>query len=517
MLSASVRHATFECLAGSDRLRIAASRNAFTVISEASGCTLSTRHAALNVQVCAAVRRFCAAGAILAATKDWCDWRAGQQLRGDFEVGIREPRENSSLKPLAKTATRCAALLMLTPAAAFAQLALTAAADAQYEYNSNVFDLQRGFPTPLGNNSYSDSLFAYGGKLDATYLVSQQQFHLLLAGSEFHYDRFTLLNHSEYTLDGSWNLNFGSLVDGLVEVDRDRTMVSLYNLVNAQLAVQTEQREAAKFGVKVTPDWRAEVGGYTRHVDLPLVGAPNLALSETSGEAAVKYTGTADLTAGLEGGYLQGDYTGNTSVVDGVLQNVAPSYHQYNVAVTATDVVSGLSTFVGQIGYTKRSAESEGIGAAINSASGVTGLFDYRRALTGKTTVDASLSRVISAYITGAGSELDTIASLNAIWQATVKTGVTLGYNYTYRQLPDQGTVVGTNRTDRLNFIALTLDYEPTSWLSLKPYANYQVRSSTNFVGGDFNASVFGVKFQAQLERGAAAPPQPFQVPEFQF
>jgi hypothetical protein len=433
-------------------------------------------------------------------------------------VSIRETRANSPLNLLIRTATRCAALLMLIPGAAFAQLAVTAAADAQYEYNSNVFDLQRGFPTPLGNDSYSDSLFVYGGKLDSTYLVSQQQFHLLLAGTEYHYDRFTLLNHAEYTLDGSWNLNFGGLVDGLIEVDRNRTMVSLFNLVNnEQLALQTEQRETAKFGVTVTPDWRAEIGGYTRHVDLPLQGAPNLALSETSGEVGFKYTGTAGLTAGLEGGYLKGDYTGTTAAVSTAQEDISPSYHQYNVDLTATDVVSGLSTFIGEIGYSQRSAQSEGLASGINSASGVTGLLDYRRALTGKTTVDASLSRVISAYITGAGSEIDTIAALNAVWQATVKTGVTLGYNFTYRDLPDQGIPLGTKLTERQNFVTLTVDYEPTSWLSLKPYANYQVRSSTNLPGGDFNATVFGLKFQVQLERGNPPPPQPFQVPQFQF
>jgi hypothetical protein len=433
-------------------------------------------------------------------------------------VSIRETRANLSLQPLIKTATRCAGLLLLTPAAAFAQLALTAAADAQYEYNSNVFDLQRGFATPLGNTSYSDSLFAYGGKLDATYLVSQQQFHLLVAGTEYHYDRFTLLNHGEYTVDGSWNLRFGNLLDGLIEVDRNQTMVSLFNLVNnEQLALQTEQRETAKFGVAVTPDWRAEVGAYTRHVDLPLQGAPNLSLTESSGQAGIKYVGTAGLTGGLEAGYLRGDYTGITAAVSTAQEDISPTYHQYNVDLTATDVVSGLSTFVGEIGYSRRSAQADGAATGSNSVSGVTGLLDYRRALTGKTTLDASLSRVINAYITGAGSEIDTIAAVNAVWQATVKTGVILGYNFTYRDLPDLGTPPGTNLTERQNAVTLTVDYEPTPWLSLKPYANYQVRSSTNLPGGDFNATMFGVKLQVQLERGAPPPPQPFQVPEFQF
>ena len=68
-------------------------------------------------------------------------------------------------------------------------------------------------------------------------------------------------------------------------------MVSLYNLIQAQLALQTEQRETAKIGLAITPDWRAEAGGYTRDVQEPLLGAPNLSLRESSGQGAFKYTG----------------------------------------------------------------------------------------------------------------------------------------------------------------------------------------------------------------------------------
>src|ERR1700722_2833537 len=178
---------------------------------------------------------------------------------------------------------------LAAPGSAFAQLALTTAANTQYEYNTNVFDQQRGFPLQgLTTSGLSDSLIAYGGKLDATYLWSQQQFRAVILGTEYHYDRFTELNHSEYTLDGAWNWKLGRALDGLLEVTRVRSMVSLYNLIQAQLALQSEQRETGKIGLQVTPDWRTEASGYTRKVQEPLLGAPNLSLSETSGQGAVK-------------------------------------------------------------------------------------------------------------------------------------------------------------------------------------------------------------------------------------
>jgi hypothetical protein len=80
-----------------------------------------------------------------------------------------------------------------------------------------------------------------------------------------------------------------------------------------------------------------------------------------------------------------------------------------------------------------------------------------------------------------------------------------------YMQLPGQGDG-GGNRTDRLSYIALSADYEPWRWLSLKPYVHYQDRNSVNFRNGDFNSSVIGVNFSLQLEHGVQPPPPPFQI-----
>jgi hypothetical protein len=406
----------------------------------------------------------------------------------------------------------CCLALLGSPACALAQLAVTATADTQYEYNSNVFDLQSGFPVPgLGGSGLSDSFIAYGAKLDATYLWSQQQFHALVLGNEYHYDRFSQLSHNEYTLDGGWNWKLGRLLDGLLEASRTRTMVSIYDLIETsqklQLAVQTEQRETAKIGLQATPDWRAEASGYTRKIEAPIVGEPDLSVTETSGAGAFKYTGTAGATAGLSVGYLQGAFKG--TMVNGVAAP-NPAYHETDFGLTATDIVTGKSTFLGRVGYSRRTSTGDA-NAAADSLSGVTGELNYLRALTAKTTMDLDLSRQINVYVTGNGSEIDNVAALTFNWQATYKIGVALGYSWTDRQLPGQGDG-GADRTDRLNYISLAIDYEAFPWLSLKPYVHYQDRSATNFAGGNFNATVVGVTFALQLQHGVIPPPTPFQI-----
>ena len=410
--------------------------------------------------------------------------------------------------------------LLVSPVSALAELAMTVGGNVQYQYDTNVFDLQPGFPTPFGVSSgYSDSFIAYGGKLDASYLWSQQQFYATVVGTEYHYDRFTELDHYEYTLDGGWDWKIGRLWDGVLDVERIRSMVSFWNVIGTSLVIQTEQRETGRAGVQVTPDWRAEFTGITRKVNQPQATAnpltateppapatttiTDLTLTETSGQAAVKYTGTAGVTAGVSGTYLKGSFSNVGPLV------VAPSYTQTSGALTATDVVTGLSTFRGQIGYSRRSSDS-----GINNISGATGELDYQRTLTGKTSVEVDLTRQINAYLTNDASEIDSVAALTATWQATYRIGVVLGYTFTYRQLPHQGTTLvdgvivgnGTQQMEYLNMPSLTVTYAPVPWLILKPYVNYQTRSSQNFVGGNFDATVVGLQFTLQLQRGVIPP-----------
>ena len=398
-----------------------------------------------------------------------------------------------------------AVALLASPLPAFAQLVMTAAGNAQYEYNTNVFDLQNGFTTPFGGKDFADSYVAYGGKLDASYLLSQQQFYATVLGTEYRYDRFTELDHSEYNFDAGWDWKVGRLWDGVLDVNRIRSMVSFYNLIGTSLVIQTEQRETGRAGLQFTPDWRTELTGYTRTVDQPQTGAPDLRLTESSGTGAIKYTGTAGVTAGLTAGYLRGSFRDTGTFV-------APSYRQTTGGLTATDEVTGLSTFRGEVGYSRRTSDN-----GFNDVSGITGELDYKRALTGKTTVELDLSRQINAYITNNASEIDSVATLTATWQATYKIGVVLGYSFTYRQLPGQGNEVvdgvyvldGGEQTQRLHMPSLTVTYVPVHWLTLKPYYHYQTRSSQNLVGGNFDASVVGVQFTLQWDHGVIPPRTP--------
>jgi hypothetical protein len=385
-----------------------------------------------------------------------------------------------------KSRRRALIAMALLPASwpCLAAVTFDPSADAGYQYLSNVFDLQGGYPVP-GTTDFqkSDSLYSYGAGLNVNDTWEQQKLFLKLSDTEFKYDHFTELNHNEYGVDGGLDWKLNHVFDGVVEVQRTHQMVAFTNVNNAEYGLLTNQRESALLGINATPDWRLEASGYYQTLDQTFAQEAPFDLTETQEQLALKYVALAGLTAGFSAAYYNGVYTGPGAAIN-------PDYHQTTAQLVATYVPSGHSTFNGQLGYSERTSES-----SINSASGLTGVFDYKNQLTGKTSVDLQLSRLINSYVADLGSEIDSIAALNVNWQATYKIGVVLTYSYTYRQLPGQGDApVGGERLDHLQLASLNVDYEPLDWLSLKPFVNYQLRGS-NYIGANFNATVVGVNF----------------------
>jgi len=163
--------------------------------------------------------------------------------------------------------------------------------------------------------------------------------------------------------------------------------------------------------------------------------------------------------------------------------------------LVSTYTVSALSAFTGQVGYTRRSSA-----LATDDVSTATGSLDFKRSLTGKTSIDLLASRLVSSNITNTSSEIDTQGSATITWQATYKLALRAGYALTTRYLPDQGELPGTNRTDHQQTTTLHVDYQILRWLTLSPYANVQSRSS-NVIDGNYNATVYGIIIKGQWQK----------------
>jgi hypothetical protein len=385
------------------------------------------------------------------------------------------------------------ALLATLPGVAHAQLTVRLAGVGGWQYNSNVYAVQSGFPVPGTNDfHYSDTYYSYGGQLALSESYSQQNWFVNAGATRFVYDHFTQLTHNENTIDGGWNWKIGNDWDGRIEVLHARTMVAFTEIIQLEIAFATEQRETAVVGYQLMPEWRLEASGYTRRLDEPLFLEPNLQLKESSGTLALTYSGASALASGIAGSYSHGSYTGVSASPEAI-----PffSYDQKSISLTASYKpstttglgISGVSTFDGAVGWSDRSSPSDA-----SNISGLTGHLDYTNQLTGKTSARLAVDRAINSYLTNAASEIDTSVALSASWQATYRIAVTPAYTWLYRFLPLQGSTPGTDRRDHLQYAALTVEYVPRPWLTIRPYFNFQTRSS-NFYGGNFNATVYGV------------------------
>jgi len=368
---------------------------------------------------------------------------------------------------------------------ALADGSLTPYAAEEIEHNSNIFDLPKGVAQPEGKHgpTNSDTSFETRAGIEGTYFLDQQK---LFGTAEFrHYDfeNFTVLDHSENLIDGGLKWRLAQPIDGQVEYRHEQRMVQFQDLTAVtQLILENENNATASLNVHVTPEWRWETLATDHVLNSPRVNVPGLSLHEDSIKEGLKYLGVSNLAAGGEVSYLDGKYNHDPLALN-------PDYHQFSVALAATYIVSGLTNFTGDVGYTKR------VDPTNAGLSGLTGTIGYRHSVTAKTSFNLQVNRTLSTYLTTGGNEIDTSASGTVNYQATYKILVRAGYSYTDSKFP--GAPAGAATIDRIDhFQAANVDvtYQVLHWLSIRPYARYQTRHSNQAIYA-FDANVVGIEF----------------------
>lgn len=372
------------------------------------------------------------------------------------------------------------AALAIVPAVSLGQLKVAPRADVWFQDSSNVFDLANGVAPPNHNagSPRGDTFEAYGAGLNSTYTWSRQTLTLDLDGRQFHYNRFSELDHDDYRLSADWEWKLGRILDGSIGVNRGREMVAFSSFLGTQLSLETNQNEHANLNIRVTPDWRLETEANSSRSDSPRPGLPDLSLVEDTLQAALKYVGTTGLTWGFGERYITGTYKG-------AVGDTEPGYHEV-AGDFLLNYATPRSALDMNVGYTSRRSSSD-----YDDLSGFTGRLSYQYTFTPKTNVRLELSRVINSYITNASSEIDTAATLRLNWQATRKIAVKWSYSYTYSELPHQGTD-GDDRLDHWRVTELDIDYHITRQFEVRPYARFETRGS-NLFGATYSANIYGV------------------------
>jgi hypothetical protein len=335
------------------------------------------------------------------------------------------------------------------------------------EYDSNVFRVsEQTAENDLGTRHRSDFISDTQAGVDVQYLLGQQRFY---AGGDFDrymYKHWNQLDRDEYQWLGGLDYKLGSEVDGNAEYKEQRHMVAEENraIPSTTLDFETDRNAGGSFNLMVTPEWRVESRADWTEQNSPSTDA-FFHYDETKYTLGGKYLGFGPISTGLQAQYLTGAYA------DGVQNG---PYRQVNVDYTFDWKRGTLSDLTVLLGGSDR----RGRDGSSQSFKGFTGEIDYKQALTVKTSLGASVFRRVQTDAVVGDYVAETGSSLNMNWQATGKIFVNLLGSYS----SDKYTLSG--RTDKLALAQLGLNYEPLTWLSLKPSVQYENRISNQALYG---------------------------------
>jgi len=436
-------------------------------------------------------------GLVSADSTDWGSGHTGCAVR------------SRQCSPRIACSATVAAAALLTGAAepALAATFFSPFATVGYEHNSNLFMRPSSAPpfAAQGITALGDTILDYEGGMSGEYDWGPDRLTLDASATRDQYDRFSFLNHYEYLFDGDLDWRLGPVVDGTATLRQSRYMAPFTNTFTTMLLLNTDRTASVEVRVLMTPEWRLDLTPELHELDTPLPGFPDFKLLETIGTAGLDYLGFGKLTAGVLFAADSGRYEEIAA---------ATRYQQREFDLTANYKVSGFSAFSASAGYTSRNSEANpldsvpapvGVGAfagyagTVGTTSGATGSLTYERQFTGKTSGHLSLFRRVDSYVAGANPEIGTGGEVGVTWKADPKITVSLSYGLTRDQIEGGLIVVNAaNRTDRTQTATFDVRYAALSWLTIRPYVNWDKANST-FTLGNYSATVLGVEVTGRL------------------
>jgi len=437
------------------------------------------------------------------------------RLGGCRSAAARIEKENGSIYLIAQkfvqmTRSRVKALVMTTAAlaclagatqGAFAVTTFSPFAAVDVQHNSNVFALWND--DLLGPRaSFSDTITHYTVGGTADFKWGPDTVSVNAEGTRYQYQHNTLLNHNESKFGGLFDWRLSAIFSGVFQYEQAKMMTPLGDTLSQQLELQTDRVASGEIRALLTPRWRIDLEPKWHELDSPLVEYPQFGYSETSLAASINYLGIQKLSAGLRGQYLDGSFH---HIID------ATNYHQKIAQLTANYAITGFSSLDGQLGYTWRDAslanpadagQPGGVPAGtLGTTKAVTGALGINRKLSVKTAFNLKLFREVESYQAGANPSISTGGEGSIVWQPDFRISASLHYRLARQSIQGTQAIANfTGRSDRTQDLGVTVKYQALHWLSVRPYYTRQLRSS-NLAPANYNATVVGVEFTAQLNQ----------------
>lgn len=326
--------------------------------------------------------------------------------------------------------------------------------------DSNLFRLAdtASAQAVLGTTEKSDTVTRAGVGLKADLPVSRQRLLFDLRGEQHDYQRFDLLDHSEYRGSGAWRWAAGNQWSGEIGVGTRRFLASLADLQAPVKDLVTEDRALAGAGYLVTPRWkvRGMVDWIQWEHEEPV--RQTLDARVVGGTVGLDYVTPPGNFVGGQARYSEGDYP-NRQVVAGSL--VSNQYHELESSAVLHWIVTGKSTFDARLGYTSRRHDE----VSQRDFDGATGRLNYDWFVAAKTLLNFSVWRELrSAEDISASYVVSEGWGVGPAWAPTSKLVFQAKYvreDRDYRGDPIFVASGAPPRDDTFRGVALTAGYAP--------------------------------------------------------
>lgn len=384
---------------------------------------------------------------------------------------------------------------------AMAAIDLSAGASVGGEYNSNPIELSKEQEL-----AFEASGFSVGDdtarRLTANVAADSGVNNPLYLGLHALYTRMDYVNidsldHTEYDIGGKLDWKPGQLYDVSLEASQIRVPIGLNDVGGTRTVQQTSTMAFGTLRVRPTPNWQLGLTPSWYQNKLPLNGADDFELTESSGALQLDYLGAGKLVPGLVVKESRGKYS--------QVEN-ATRYKQQSAGIALNYKVMDFSSFSLFAGYTRRTTHlleptDEPLALGLEGTkSGFTGRLSYQRQLSVKTGINVNVFREFQQYDVGVNTTVGTGFDGGLTWKPTAKLSATVGGGAVWMTINGLQIARTTDeRKDLERRFSLSLEYFATQRISLRTYATRRLHNST-IRTGVFNQTIAGLELSAAFD-----------------
>lgn len=363
-----------------------------------------------------------------------------------------------------------------------------------YGYDSNLFRLQNDQEASavLGTTNTAESYRTLAAGMDVNLRVSRQVIKAHAEYNQTWFGTYSMLDYDGRDAYLKWDWLVGSVAKGDVGIAETLTQASYANVKQPVSNLIRTRKHFFRAAIKLDNPWQVKFGADRTSMNNNATIQQAQDATVDTVNAGVQYSSRQGSTVELISRRSDGRHP-NRQLVE--LAPVDNGYRQWDHGVAVAWAPTGKTRLSGKLNHTRRNYAD----VPQRDFSGLTGLLSMDWAVTGKTTLRASLHRDIGALENNTASHtLNQGIAFGADWKPTAK----LAFNAQLRHddiayTGDPGAALSTapTREDRLTTVQAGVQYSVLRNTRLGLVLQRGVRDSSEALSGyGYNSALINLR-----------------------